>query len=496
MVLSDVHLYTQCGPLAGALHTTRFFYTPPPQAGSSNFTETDTSESDCPCSNGSCSCSEQLACCGSRPLPLDCDGDLAPPRPARARPQHWVELRHSLATPLRDVGQQVWRGSLLMADFITSQREQLRGKLLLELGCGVGLVGLTAGSLNIRTICTDCHRGALALAHANMMTNAGSSGGTADVQFRLIDFLDFSCFNGEQCSAHALVQALLDVGDEVDGPGGGLEGGAAGTSAAATTPDLLPVAELCTRGRCGPEQARGAATHCGSAAPLLGGWDEASLADLARVDVLVAADVIYDYTITEAFLQCAAAVMCQSASRFEGGEGDCGGGPQAGALEGGCRGIPPPCLPVLYVSLEKRFNFTLKDLDTRAVAYDHFLSCIRHSGSGGSRGSSGSSGPPHHRTLAAGRRLEPQKQGETMQEEGGEGEGTSPDRGTSHEPRACAFSDGERPHDSHDSHGRQAGCSAPLLWGARVDVGSIPQYYHYWDRVGAEVVGCRLDRVK
>ena len=49
----------------------------------------------------------------------DEDGDLAPRRRKRPRPsRRSLAVRHSLATPLSDVGLQVWRGALLLGDWL------------------------------------------------------------------------------------------------------------------------------------------------------------------------------------------------------------------------------------------------------------------------------------------------------------------------------------------------------------------------------------------
>lgn len=147
---------------------------------------------------------------------------------------------------------------------------------------------------------------------------------------------------------------------------------------------------------------------------------------LCRADVLLAADVVYDETLTEAFLKCAAALMQLSArggvgvERSGAGEGAPGGaaavvaaGPQvltamttaAPVAHAGAHGAPAsetaaastaagdgeagavprrdvPLGPRLYVCLEKRYNFTLRDMDARAAAFDHFLSCIHVVGDG------------------------------------------------------------------------------------------------------------------
>lgn len=47
-----------------------------------------------------------------------------------------------MATPLKQVGLQVWRGALLLADFILSNREAFEEQSVLELGTGPGLCSI------------------------------------------------------------------------------------------------------------------------------------------------------------------------------------------------------------------------------------------------------------------------------------------------------------------------------------------------------------------
>lgn len=54
-----------------------------------------------------------------------------------------VSVQHSMATPLRSVGLQVWRGALLLADLLLHRgAAAFKGATALELGAGAGLAGL------------------------------------------------------------------------------------------------------------------------------------------------------------------------------------------------------------------------------------------------------------------------------------------------------------------------------------------------------------------
>ena len=71
----------------------------------------------------------------------DDDGDPIIKR-RRAGRSGALKLRHALATPLPDVGLQVWRGALLLCDYLLARPSLVRGATILELGAGCGLCGL------------------------------------------------------------------------------------------------------------------------------------------------------------------------------------------------------------------------------------------------------------------------------------------------------------------------------------------------------------------
>lgn len=52
------------------------------------------------------------------------------------------------------VGLQVWRGALLLADYILSHPDSFRNQIILELGSGVGLTSIVASYLAKEVICT------------------------------------------------------------------------------------------------------------------------------------------------------------------------------------------------------------------------------------------------------------------------------------------------------------------------------------------------------
>ena len=60
-----------------------------------------------------------------------------------------------MSTTLQAVGSQVWRGALLMADYLLYQRnDRFHGSVVLELGAGTGLVSIIAGFKASHVFCT------------------------------------------------------------------------------------------------------------------------------------------------------------------------------------------------------------------------------------------------------------------------------------------------------------------------------------------------------
>lgn len=120
--------------------------------------------------------------------PQDSDGDLVPIRRSskRMRSHGAIRVRHSLATTLPQVGMQVWRGALLMGDFLLEQSTALRNAVVLELGAGCGLSSLIASHVGAYvTFATD---GASDHILSNTMANVQLNSAIADVCVRRLDW--------------------------------------------------------------------------------------------------------------------------------------------------------------------------------------------------------------------------------------------------------------------------------------------------------------------
>ncbi|XP_031250252.1 methyltransferase-like protein 22 isoform X1 [Pistacia vera] len=79
-------------------------------------------------------------------------------------------------------------------------------------------------------------------------------------------------------------------------------------------------------------------------------WNQSELEEVKRAHLLVAADVIYSDDLTDAFFSILERLMSLGSKK------------------------------VLYLALEKRYNFSISDLDVVANGYSHFRSYLREEG--------------------------------------------------------------------------------------------------------------------
>ncbi|XP_066265113.1 methyltransferase-like protein 22 [Branchiostoma lanceolatum] len=219
---------------------------------------------------------------------VDEDGDLVLRRPKpNCKPEMEVRIQHAMATPLDTVGLQVWRGALLMCDFILHNQDIFKSHSILELGGGVGLVSIVAGAVGAsKVFCTDIGDRLLELCRDNVLKNQHLFEPSSDGKVR-VKKLDW------------------------------LEKG---------------IPEVCETGKCLKSPSE---------------WSTADLENIEKnVDILLAADIAYDNDLTDGFFKSVFDLMT--------------------------RGRPK----TLYVALERRYNFTLEDLDVTCKSYDHFRKCL------------------------------------------------------------------------------------------------------------------------
>uniref|UniRef100_A0A3B3ZZ65 Uncharacterized protein n=1 Tax=Periophthalmus magnuspinnatus TaxID=409849 RepID=A0A3B3ZZ65_9GOBI len=170
---------------------------------------------------------------------------------------------HTMATLLEDVGKQVWRGALFLADFILSEPRTFRGATVLELGGGTGLTSILTATVAKRVYCTDVGEDLLSMCRRNISLN----------------------------------KHMMELSD--------------------------------------PEEEFS--------------WSEEEVADLYdHTTVIIAADVVYDDDLTDAFFR---------------------------TLYQLCSSLTHSC--DVYISIEKRLNFTLRHLEVCCEAYEHFHHCLQ-----------------------------------------------------------------------------------------------------------------------
>lgn len=207
---------------------------------------------------------------------VDKDGDLIVQRKKGSALGGVITIEHSEATELRLVGLQVWRGALLLADYIFHKRAEFREKFILELGAGVGLTSIAAALYAQQVVCTDVNVGGiLDLIRENLKHNSKLIQNNNNIDVLELDF-------------------------------------------------LKPIQE----------------------------YSSALLKAIDNCDIVVAADVIYDDDLTNAFIRVIDVFF------------------ERGRLSGKTKTV--------LIALEKRYVFTLAELDTTAPMFEYFLKQTIH----------------------------------------------------------------------------------------------------------------------
>lgn len=191
-----------------------------------------------------------------------------------------IKIEHTMATPLEDVGKQIWRGAFLLADFILAQPNMFKEATVLELGAGTGLASIVMAMVAKTVYCTDVGVDLLSMCQRNVNLNKQ---------------------HFESQESVIKVRQLDWIADDF-----------------CTDPDL----EFC--------------------------WTEAEIADLHdNTAFVIAADVCYDDDLTDGLFK----TLYRITSHMRRSS-------------------------TIYLSLEKRLNFTLRHMDVSCEAYDHFRHCL------------------------------------------------------------------------------------------------------------------------
>lgn len=100
-------------------------------------------------------------------------------------------IEHKKSTILGEVGLQVWRGALLLNDFILENRDIFANKTILEVGSGVGISSIVASIYAKKVICTDINIGGiLDLIKRNLELNRVFQRNRNNIEILELNFLD------------------------------------------------------------------------------------------------------------------------------------------------------------------------------------------------------------------------------------------------------------------------------------------------------------------
>jgi predicted nicotinamide N-methyase len=304
-----------------------------------------------------------------------------------------------LETPISTCGTQIWRGACLLADYLLNTPEVVRQKQVLELGSGTGLVGVVAaGAAGSSVILTDVCKAALSLACQNAAANLPTwqqrpgpyPSCKGSIVCRQLDWSRFLHTDGSSLTDAELLELLnsQQLGPQQYTDAAEEEAkeptAAAAAEAAAEAGSLIENSSQHTRSA--PPDA-GAVHGAPPASSDTWAWQVEDLQQLRHVDVLLAADVVYEPVLTEAFVHTAHALMswmqkeqaCQQPAGAATASGQTAEDTQPHAQQPRPhthQGQVPVKGPILYVAAEKRYNFTLRDMDAVATAWDHFMSFV------------------------------------------------------------------------------------------------------------------------
>ena len=114
------------------------------------------------------------------------------------------------SSTVEEVGRQVWRSAMYLADFFLSGGIDIEGETLFEIGCGCGLTAIAAGMCDVeRVVASDLEQN-IALAKKNVDVNSDLLHGRRSVQV-----IPFDVIKDIGCVPEELIGASLVYGTDV-----------------------------------------------------------------------------------------------------------------------------------------------------------------------------------------------------------------------------------------------------------------------------------------
>ena len=295
----------------------------------------------------------------------DADGDLILPR-KRKRPSanggHGVlTISHRLGTPLNDVGLQVWRGAILLSDWLLSRTDRTDDEVILDLGAGCGLTSLAASAAGAKTVfCTDhlpsiltnaarCVAINASKGHVCSFPNAASGTG---IQIRTLKWDD----HGVPYSSSDAVMGLLSNGGGSPIRKTTLPPLQRTSSGSVTADDVYAIARQMSENAASSSSCSSLSSSYTSATEVViktdlddpYRWRPSDGAILSKCSLILAADCVYDDQATASLVELLRRILPKLSE---------------GAMA--------------MIALERRVNFCLEGLKARAANAECFEAAIR-----------------------------------------------------------------------------------------------------------------------
>lgn len=221
---------------------------------------------------------------------MDEDGDIIPGKRLKRQigeRAEVIKIDHMMSTQVNKVGLQVWMASFLLSDFILANSKLFEDTFVLELGGGTGLCSILLASTKVsKVICTDTGDDILKLCKKNILKNShlcNMDNGPASKSVSKVIVRDLDWMKTD----------LVEGSDQL--------------------------------------------FH----------WRQEDKLMLSKVKYIIAADVIYEDSLTDAFFKTLQKLMVDGSAE------------------------------TAFIALEKRINFSLDELAVICPAHDHFMEWVK-----------------------------------------------------------------------------------------------------------------------